>query len=149
MADQKTRNDHAKKADQVNESKGCITLVSSPLILFTKIFLNNDTKRNKQVNTWYGKDTQTINFVADKKKCIKQMFQEEFKQFSFSPSMFDSKQTFLYTLFLRTVSDPDIQHLGTKEFKRVAWQKWADKLKLIGQDHEDEHEREQKNEEIQ
>lgn len=117
-----------------DDRQGCITLVTSPLISFTKIFLNNDTKRNKQVCTWYGSDSQLMNFRAGKKKCIKQMFQEEFRKYSFSPSMFDARQNFLYTMFLKTVTDPEIQDLGTKEFKKIAWKKWAEKLKLIGQE---------------
>ena len=45
--------------------------------------------------------------------------------------MFDARQNFLYIMFLKTVTDPEIQDLGTKEFKKAAWKKWAEKLKLI------------------
>lgn len=128
MSDAKSSSDQNQK-----EVRGCVSLVTSPMLLFSKIILNSNvnTKKDDEYKRWYGDQTQVVDFVTKKRKCIKQMFQQEFDTFAFSRIMFDAKQNDKYLEFLRTMTDPAIQHLDTKEFKNVAWKRWGEKLESM------------------
>lgn len=120
--------------DDEKTVRGCVSLIVSPLLLFSKLILSSDVgvKRNMEFKKWYGDQTEVIDFVTPKRKCIKQMFQQEFGEYAISRIMFDAKKNETYLHFLRTVTDPDIQHLGTKDFKNIAWKRWAAELEVRG-----------------
>lgn len=112
--------------DTKDDTKECISLISSPILLFVKLSLSPDMSKgmDKENLKWYGKDTKSVDFLTKKKKCIKQMFQQEFAEHAFSPIMYDAKHIDKYEIFLRIVTCPEIQDLPTKEFKSVSWRLW-------------------------
>jgi len=132
-ASDQNQNQNQNENHNTKEVRGCVSLVTSPMLLFSKIILNSNvnTKRDDEYKIWYGDQTRVVDFVTKKRKCIKQMFQQEFDAFAFSRIMFDAKQNDKYLEFLRIVTDPEIQHLDTKEFKNVAWKRWGEKLESM------------------
>lgn len=132
-ASDQNQNQNQNENQNTKEVRGCVSLVTSPMLLFSKIILNSNvnTKRDDEYKIWYGDQTRVVDFVTKKRKSIKQMFQQEFDTFAFSRIMFDAKQNAMYLEFLRTMTDPEIQHLDTKEFKNVAWKRWGEKLESM------------------